>query len=152
MGNCARSLPSKIRAAYLASLVPASAGGPCKAVASDTLALLTALRVDRAHHNAAPVGGVTLDIQKCYNAVHRGSLLQLLRILGIPKGVIDAFRGMMEQMRRLFQVGGCCSEQCRTTGLVEGCGFAVPAMQAFEHYGLQDRYHGLPSNNLHLLC
>ncbi len=114
---------------FLAQHIPPTIGGPCKYVAADMIALLTAHRVEKAQHAGDLLSGVVIDIVKCYNTVPRGVLLHLLARLGIPSELLNAFKAMMLQMKRFFEVaGGCSSLSHTTTGIIEGCGFAIPAM------------------------
>ena len=114
---------------FLVRHIPPSVGGPCKHVAADMIALLTAHRVEQAQLSRESLAGVVIDIVKCYNTVPRGVLLSLLRTLGVPEDILRAFKAMMIQMKRFFEVaGGCSSLTSTTTGIIEGCGFAIPAM------------------------
>ena len=55
--------------------------------------------------------------------------MKLLSKLGTPPGVIAAFRAMMIQMKRFFELMQTCSDlHATTTGIIEGCGFAIPSM------------------------
>lgn len=114
---------------FLAKHFPSAIGGPCKRVAADMIALLTAHRVEKAQKDGGPLTGVVIDIVKCYNTVPRGVLLYLLHALGVPGDILKAFKAMMCQMKRFFEVAGSCSSLTSTsTGIIEGCGFAIPAM------------------------
>lgn len=114
---------------FLAQHIPPTIGGPCKHVAADMIALLTAHKVEKAQTHACTLTGVVIDIVKCYNTVPRGVLLYLLKALGVPHDILGAFKAMMLQMKRFFEVAGCCSTlSSTTTGIIEGCGFAIPSM------------------------
>eukprot|EP00438_Fugacium_kawagutii_P030432 Skav216217 [mRNA] locus=scaffold238:321341:324460:- [translate_table: standard] len=124
-------LRGKQAAQYLASLVPPEVGGPCKQVSADLVAALSSLKVELSQVNQQRLCGLVLDITKCYNAIPRGAMIYLLKHLGLPPSVVAPFQSMMQTMQRVFEVSGCCSHMCgTTTGLIEGCSFAVPSMLA----------------------
>lgn len=52
---------------FLAKHIPSAIGGPCKRVAADMIALLTAHRDEKAQKDGGPLTGVVIDIVKCYN-------------------------------------------------------------------------------------
>ena len=116
-------------AKILAATIPPEIGGPCKGVAADMIALWTSHKIERSFMEQQALSGVVIDIIKCYNTVPRGMLLKLLERLGVPSEVIQAFRGMMIQMQRFFELMQTCSDlHATTTGIIEGCGFAIPSM------------------------
>lgn len=95
------------------------------------VALLIASKIEDAHRDSQALGGIVIDLMKCHNTVPRGALLKILVKLGVPPNVCNAFRAMMKQMCRFFEVAQCCSlPQTTTTGIIEGCGFAIPSMLA----------------------
>ena len=113
----------------LSQTIPPEIGGPCKGVAADMIALLTSFKIEKSLLEHEVLAGIVIDIVKCYNTVPRGVLLQLLRKLGTPPGVLRAFRAMMCQMQRFFELMQSCSDLHATTaGIIEGCGFAIPSM------------------------
>eukprot|EP00438_Fugacium_kawagutii_P019764 Skav203654 [mRNA] locus=scaffold2755:35547:39857:+ [translate_table: standard] len=125
----------KIRGAqvalHLAASVPPEIGGPCKQVASDLIALRNSFKTESALICNKKICGIILDIIKCYNTVPRGPLLMLLEWLGIHPLILNAFKGMMIQMYRVFEImQSCSSGQSTTTGIIEGCSVAVPSMLA----------------------
>lgn len=118
-------------ATHLASHVPKTIGGPCAQISSELIALYTADRIEEAISSKTPLSGVVLDIIKCYNTIPRLPLQQLLCKLGIPNDIIHTFFAAMKQLQRFFQVCETCGPTfTTTTGIVEGCGFAVPCMLA----------------------
>ena len=59
------------------------------------------------------------------------TLQQLLLKLGVPEDIVKTFFAAMAQLQRFFQVCDSCGDTFHTTtGIVEGCGFAVPCMLA----------------------
>ena len=58
--------------------IPPEVAGVCKRVSSDLIALLIATKIEDAHREASPLGGIVLDLMKCYNTVPRGALLRVL--------------------------------------------------------------------------
>ena len=116
---------------HLASHIPKTIGGPCAQVSSEMIAFYTADRIEEAISNKTPLSGVVLDIIKCYNSIPREPLKLLLCRLGIPHDIICTFFAAMNQLQRFFQVCDKCGPKFTTsTGIVEGCGFAVPCMLA----------------------
>ena len=115
----------------ISATIPPEIAGVCKKVSSDMVALLIASKIEDAHRDSQALGGIVIDLMKCYNTVPRGALLKILVKLGVPPNVCNAFRAMMKQMCRFFEVAQCCSlPQTTTTGIIEGCGFAIPSMLA----------------------
>ncbi len=118
-------------ASHLANHVPKTIGGPCAQVSSELIALYTADRIEEALSNKEPLSGVVLDIVKCYNCTPRLPLKHLLLKLGIPHCIVETFFAAMTQLQRFFQICDTCGDAFpTTTGIVEGCGFAVPCMLA----------------------
>jgi ribonuclease HI len=116
---------------YISSTIPPEIAGVCKRVSSDMIALLIASKIEDAHRESIPLGGIVIDLMKCYNTVPRGALLKTLSRLGVPDNIINAFRAMMRQMLRIFEIAQSTSDpQGTTTGIIEGCGFAIPSMLA----------------------
>eukprot|EP00438_Fugacium_kawagutii_P004369 Skav214813 [mRNA] locus=scaffold1934:75726:80366:+ [translate_table: standard] len=118
-------------AAHIITLIPPEVGGPCQKVAADMIALHAAKQLEDSYVHGAQLCGAVFDIMKCYNCVHRGGLLYLFRKLGIGAAPLNAFEAMMNQMQRFWEVSqNCSSLDHTTTGIIEGCGVAVPAMLA----------------------
>ena len=117
--------------AFISANIPPEIAGECRRVSSDLVALLIASKIEDAHRESKPLGGIVIDLMKCYNTVPRGALLRTLQRLGVPHHILNAFQAMMRQMTRFFEVAQCCSDpQFTTTGIIEGCGFAIPSMLA----------------------
>ena len=116
---------------HLAGQVPNIIGGPCKGISSEYIAMYTAERVEQALEQNQPLQGLALDIIKCYNAVPRTPLYALLRRLGVPQPIVQAFSCAMQSIERFFVIAGTCSPTfATTTGIAEGCSIAVPSMLA----------------------
>eukprot|EP00438_Fugacium_kawagutii_P034103 Skav232063 [mRNA] locus=scaffold1641:153230:157003:- [translate_table: standard] len=128
---------------WLARNLQAKIGGPCAGISADCIALLTAQLFESAVIDNKRMVGVVIDIIKCYNSIPREILLCLLAKLGVPPMILRAFRSMLNQLGRCFEVAGSCSTpQHTTTGIVEGCGFSVPCMLAIGvmfHHVLKSR-------------
>ena len=117
--------------AFISANIPPEIAGVCRRVSSDLVALLIASKIEDAHRESKPLCGIVIDLMKCYNTVPRGALLRTLQRLGVPHHILNAFQAMMRQMTRFFEVAQCCSDpQLTTTGIIEGCGFAIPSMLA----------------------
>ena len=116
---------------HLASQIPKTIGGPCAQVSAEMIALYRSDRIEESLSEKSPLSGVVLDIIKCYNSIPRRPLQQLLLKLGVPEDIVKTFFAAMDQLQRFFQVCDACGDTFHTTtGIVEGCGFAVPCMLA----------------------
>ena len=117
---------------HLAEMVPATVGGPCKGISSELIAQFTSLEIESALHSNLEIQGLVLDLVKCYNAIPREPLYQILSRLGVNQCYIKAFANMMENMKRSFEINGCIDPKPwkTSTGIVEGCGVAVACMLA----------------------
>eukprot|EP00438_Fugacium_kawagutii_P007385 Skav202176 [mRNA] locus=scaffold3078:33949:37509:- [translate_table: standard] len=133
---------AKIRGQQIAQMItchiPKQIGGASMHVSSDLIALLNAITLEDSLLHDKRTCGIVLDIIKAYNAIPRGGLLKLMAWLGVPAPMLQGYRAMMKQMLRFFQaVQSCSGCQTTTTGIIEGCSVAVPAMLAISimaHY------------------
>ena len=126
---------SKIRGKQLANFLtanlPRQIGGPSLGISSEMIALLNAELIEEANITGARLSGVVLDLIKAYNTVPRDPLVQVLLIMGADPTIVGAFLSAMDAMHRVFIIDGTAGQEfTTTTGIVEGCSFAVPAMLA----------------------
>ena len=119
-------------AQHLASMVPATIGGPCKGISSEIIAQFTSLEIENALQNHQKIQGMVLDLVKCYNAIPREPMYRILQRLGVNPHYLKAFQSMLANMKRTFEInGGIDPIPWKTsTGIVEGCGVAVSCMLA----------------------
>ena len=119
-------------AQHLAEMVPATIGGPCKGISSELIAQFTSIEIENALYTDTRIQGMVLDLVKCYNAIPREPLYQILERLGVHSCYINAFSKMLKNMRRSFEINGNTDHKPwkTSTGIVEGCGVAVACMLA----------------------
>ena len=55
---------------------------------------------------APPVGAGT-DYTKCFNLIPKAISVAMLNLIGMERGVLNAFHGMYSQLRRKFKIKGC---------------------------------------------
>lgn len=117
---------------HLGSMVPATVGGPCKGISSELIAQYTSLEIEDALQNNQKLQGMVLDLVKCYNAIPREPLYRILLRLGVNPNYVNAFKDMLRNMQRTFEINGGIDPKPwkTTTGIVEGCGVAVTCMLA----------------------
>ena len=113
-------------------MVPATVGGPCKGISSELIAQFTSIEIENALYTDSRIQGMVLDLVKCYNAIPRVPLYQILAKLGVHCCYINAFSKMLKSMRRTFEINGNTDHKPwkTSTGIVEGCGVAVACMLA----------------------
>ena len=100
-------------------------------ISSELIALLNADLIEDALVENKKISGVVLDLIKAYNAVPRMPLVEVLLVMGAEPKITFAFLAAMDAMQRVFIIDGAAGERFHTTtGIVEGCSFAVPAMLA----------------------
>ena len=96
---------------------------------AEDAAWLTALGME---HNAVhniPVSGGGADIRKCFDAIIRQLVYFLLWIAGCPRGVITAYRNMMERMIVYNMLtSGLGKPHKRRCGIPQGCPFSMMIM------------------------
>ena len=100
-------------------------------VSSELIALLNADLIEDALVANKKIAGILLGLIKAYNAVPRIPLVDVLLAMGADETIPRAFLAAMDSMKRAVIIDGTAGEFFRTTtGIVEGCSFAVPAMLA----------------------
>ena len=62
--------------------------------------------IERMHINDVQHSGLCLDLVKCFNTIHRPSIVQLLHRLGIPSIVINQWQKSIDQLQRLWVING----------------------------------------------
>eukprot|EP00438_Fugacium_kawagutii_P029001 Skav204715 [mRNA] locus=scaffold1549:103965:108002:- [translate_table: standard] len=75
-----------------------------------------------------PIGGLTLDLKKCFNTLPRYPASRAMVKAGIPEAVVHQWAASQKHMTRLWQVeGGLYPGQPNTTGCPEGDTFSILA-------------------------
>lgn len=91
------------------------------------------VRLERSHHNLQehPMGGLTLDIVKCFNCLPRLPCKLLLSLLGVPNHILEFWYLSIGRMFRHWQIDGqIVKGTAASTGLPEGDTWSVLAMIA----------------------
>ena len=89
--------------------------------------------LERTHYDntQSSLGGLTLDIVKCFNCLPRLPCKVLLGVLGVPHQVLDFWFASINRMNRCWQIGGqMLKGLAASTGLPEGDTWSVLAMIA----------------------
>ena len=83
--------------------------------------------------------GFNLDLIRCFNHLPRVPLFHAMELLGVPRGLLAAWRKAMANLGRRFKIGqevGPC--HFSTSGFPEGCPLSCLAMVSYNI--LMDRY------------
>ena len=76
-----------------------------------------------------PLGGLILDLKKCFNLIPRHPARHILAKLGLPKQWIDTWWQGLTTLTRVWEIDGHISEgRPTTTGVPEGCPISVLVM------------------------
>lgn len=85
--------------------------------------------IEKAHQTNVPYGGFTLDLVKAFNLIPRQVAKRLLVAWGAPSRAVSFWIQSLNNMCRLLQVRGRCSEtRSSATGAPEGDSMSVCAM------------------------
>ncbi len=75
------------------------------------------------------ITGITLDLKKCFNLIHRKKVLQLLEAFGIPTKILQKWYLSLRNMTRYWMINKQCSDDFVTyTGCPEGDSWSVICM------------------------
>ena len=89
--------------------------------AMDAATLLTLVK-EMTHVLDAPLVGAGTDDTKCFDLIPQAISMAMLEIQGMDEGVMPAFRGMYDQLKRMFKIKGCLSAWwAATNGALQGC-------------------------------
>ena len=98
--------------------------------AMDAATVLTLL-VELAQVLDAPLVGAGTDYTKCFNLIPQAISMALLELQGMDGGVLRAFRGMYDQLKRMFKIKGCLGAWwAATNGVLQGCPLSVIVINA----------------------
>ena len=96
---------------------------------AEDAAWLTALEMEHHAMHDIPMSGGVADIRKCFDAIIRQLVYFLLWIAGCPRGVITAYRNMMEHMIVYNTISsGLGKPHRRRCGILQGCPFSMMIM------------------------
>ena len=71
----------------------------------DAAALLMLL-VELSQALKAPLVGAGTDYTKCFDFIPKATSVAMLGLMGMERGVLNAFHGMYSQLRRKFKIKG----------------------------------------------
>ena len=75
--------------------------------------------------------GVGTDYTKCFDLIPKAILVAMLDLMGMERGVLNAFHGMYSQLRRKFKIKGCLGAWWQATnGILQGCPLSVIVINA----------------------
>jgi len=111
------------------SLLPDSVQGGVPSRQAKTIWFELAYALERAHLTGAPLHGLLMDIQKCFNNIPRQPLWFALALMDFPHDVLRAWVSFVAGQSRRFKVrqsvGAPLMSNC---GLPEGCALSVFGM------------------------
>ena len=88
---------------------------------ADVLAFEVSLQLAEALQSQKFVGGVSYDLQKCFDSVPTNLCLQIFRIRGAPNLVVDSMLSFYQQHEKYFKIDGCYSEKFKpVNGIIQG--------------------------------
>ena len=90
--------------------------------------------IEQCHHLSLPASGLSLDLVKCYNTVHRTRIYEAMLALRLPASVVDQWYHSLQVLSRVWTCQGFCSTVTpTTTGLPEGDSFSVVGMVVLDY-------------------
>ena len=112
--------------------LPESLFGSVPGRSSIDAAWQLASQIEQAMSEGKEFFGVSLDLSKAYNTLHRNILSALALRAGWPPQLVRAYVNYLNNVQRYFRIGdGCYGPQSSKVGVPEGCPLAVPAMILF---------------------
>ena len=112
--------------------LPESLFGSVPGRSSIDAAWQLASQIELAMSEGSELFGVSLDLSKAYNTLHRNILSALALRAGWPPQLVRAYVNYLNSVQRYFRIGdGCYGPQGSKVGVPEGCPLAVPAMILF---------------------
>ena len=123
------SIRSRQLIAQLQAYVPGSSYGFLPQSECSQVWLQLQSTIEMALIEKAPWCGLNTDLKRAFNTIPRDHSQKLAEQLGVPDGVLTAWRSFMDNCTRLFQVGQYLSEGLHSTvGVPEGCALSVYMM------------------------
>ena len=113
----------------IAQVLPDSVRGGVPARQAKSIWYELASVLEMAYLNDAPVHGLLMDIQKCFNNIPRQPLWQALILMGFPVATLRPWVSFVSSQSRRFRVRRSVGEPLISTcGLPEGCALSVFGM------------------------
>ena len=111
--------------------MPASIAGSMPGRCAGDIAYHIQCKVEEALLSCKPITGFSFDITKCFNNLPRAPVARLLKHLGAPALLVDAWMQMLAVAERCPVFGGSVTTPMgATTGVPEGDALSVVAMAA----------------------
>ena len=114
---------------YLGNILPPQITGmlPGRGAATASYDFQVLLEISKKKIQA--ITGITLDLRKCFNLIHRKKVRQLMILWGIPMPLITKWFDTLMKIQRFWDIQTCCSDmQTAVTGCPEGDSWSVVAM------------------------
>ena len=90
--------------------------------------------IESNHDTHQPVAGLSLDLIKCYNTVHRRRVRDLMYACAIPNVLVDQWYASLQRLQRVWTFQGSCSQPYVTcNGVPEGDSWSVIAMVLLDY-------------------
>ena len=108
----------------------------------------TSLNMELMRLTNPPFAGAASDIYKCFDEINRALLYHILKISGMPKGIIDAYMRYQEGLKVYNSMAARLGEQhARPSGIPQGCPLSMmlialitrPWMQMVEEHNVTPR-------------
>lgn len=114
---------------YLGNILPPQITGilPGRGAATASYDFQALLEISKRHIQT--ITGITLDLRKCFNLIHRQKVRQLMIVWGIPLPLINKWFDTLQKIQRFWDIQSTCSDmQKAVTGCPEGDSWSVVAM------------------------
>ena len=114
---------------YLGSTLPADITGMLPGRGALNASYHFQVLLEIARSKKENISGITLDLRKRFNLIHRNKVLQLLESFGIPQKILQKWYLSLENMTRYWVLNKQCSDAFSTsTGCPEGDSWSVICM------------------------
>ena len=91
------------------------------------------IAIDHSYQQQQPLCGLVLDLEKAFNTLPRGVVMETLAWLGLPQGVLVGWTAAVSQMARRFQINGSMGPKLwSSSGFAEGDAMSCIAMIAID--------------------
>ena len=90
--------------------------------------------IESNHDTHRPIAGLSLDLIKCYNTVHRRRVRDLMHACALPDVLVDQWFSSLQSLQRIWTFQGSCSLPYATcNGIPEGDSWSVVAMVLLDY-------------------
>ncbi len=114
---------------YLGSVLPADITGMLPGRGAQNATYHFQVLLETSKFLKKHVSGITLDLKKCFNLIHRGKVFKLLEVFGIPQKILQKWYRSLKKLTRFWMINKQCSEEFPTyTGCPEGDSWSVICM------------------------